>query len=136
MKEKYLKAFMDMAEVFSRTSEAKRLKVGACIIKHGNPVSFGVNGTIPGWFTNDCEDEDGLTHDAVLHAEIQALNKLRKTSESSVGSVLVVTHSPCFRCAHEIVDSGIVSVYYRNEYRDTRGIEYLKDKGVFVSKVL
>ena len=52
MKSKYLNAFMKMTEVFAQTSEAKRLKVGACLIKNGNPIAFGVNGTIPGWETN------------------------------------------------------------------------------------
>ncbi len=136
MKKKYLEAFMQMTEVFAQTSEAKRLKVGACLLKNGNPISFGVNGTIPGWSTNECEDECGNTKaDVVLHAEIQALNKLRKINESSVGATLLVTHSCCLRCSHEIVDSGITTVYYRHDYRDSSGIEYLKDHGVKVIQI-
>lgn len=137
MKKKYLDAFMKMTEVFAETSEATRLKVGACLIKNGNPIAFGINGTIPGWSTNECEDSDGNTKaDVVLHAEIQALNKLRKVNESSVGATLLVTHSCCLRCSHEIVDSGIVKVYYRHEYRTTEGIEYLKANGVEVEQLL
>ena len=136
MKEKYLKAFMQMTEVFAETSEAKRLKVAACLIKNGNPISFGVNGTIPGWETNVCEDENGNTKaDVVLHAEIQALNKLRKVNESSIGATLLVTHACCLRCAHEVVDSGITKVYYRHSYRDSSGIEYLMKNGVVVEKI-
>lgn len=136
MKSKYLNAFMKMTEVFAETSEAKRLKVGACLLKNGNPISFGVNGTIPGWSTNVCEDENGNTKaDVVLHAEIQALNKLRKINESSVGATLLVTHACCIRCAHEVVDSGISMVYYRHDYRCTEGIEYLKKNGVQVYKI-
>ena len=137
MKQKYLDAFMKMTEVFAETSEATRLKVGACLIKNGNPIAFGINGTIPGWSTNECEDSDGNTKaDVVLHAEIQALNKLRKVNESSVGATLLVTHSCCLRCAHEIVDSGIVKVYYRHEYRTNEGLEYLKANGVEVEQLL
>lgn len=136
MKEKYLKAFMKMTEVFAETSEAKRLKVAACLIKNDNPIAFGINGTIPGWSTNQCEDEDGKTKsDVVLHAEIQALNKLRKVNESSVGATLLVTHACCLRCAHEVVDSGIKIVYYRHPYRCTEGIEYLKKNGVEVYRI-
>lgn len=136
MKEKYLKAFMDMTERFAETSEATRLKVAACLLKNGNPIAFGVNGTLPGWKTNICEDENGNTKaDVVLHAEIQALNKLRKISESSVGAILLVTHSCCLRCSHEIVDAGIKTVYYRNEYRSDEGIEYLKANNVEVIKI-
>lgn len=136
MKEKYLKAFMKMTEVFAETSEAERLKVAACLIKNGNPIAFGVNGTLPGWSTNICEDEYGSTKaDVVLHAEIQALNKLRKINESSVGATLLVTHACCLRCAHEVVDSGITTVYYREEYRSEEGLQYLEKNGVLVYKI-
>lgn len=137
MKKKYLDAFMKMTEVFAETSEATRLKVGACLIKNGNPIAFGINGTIPGWITNECEDSDGNTKaDVVLHAEIQALNKLRKVNESSVGATLLVTHACCLRCAHEIVDSGIEKVYYRHKYRTAEGIYYLRANGVEVEQLL
>lgn len=133
MKTLYLRAFMEMTEVFARTSQAKRLKVGACLIKNGNPIAFGVNGTIPGWYTNECEDEEGNTKaDVVTHAEINALNKLRKINESSVGATLLITHAPCLRCGHEILDAGIEKVYYRYQYRSDEGIKYLKENGVVV----
>jgi len=133
MKPKYLQAFMDMTERFAQTSEATRLKVGACIIKNGNPIAFGVNGTLPGWESNTCESQSGETlPDIVLHAEINALNKLRKISESSKDATLLVTHSPCLRCAHEIVDSGIKHVYYKHQYRSSDGIEHLLKHGIDV----
>lgn len=134
MKTKYLKAFMEMTERFAQTSEAERLKVGACLIKNDNPVCFGVNGTLPGWVTNKCEDEDGKTSVNVLHAEIQCLNKLRKINESSIGATLLVTHGCCLACSHEIVDAGIVRVIYKEEYRSEEGLQYLRRKGVQVYK--
>lgn len=135
MKTKYLMAFMEMTEVFAQTSEANRLKVGACLIKNGNPIAFGVNGTLPGWRTNKCEDEDGKTSECVLHAEVQCLNKLRKIKESSDGAILLVTHGCCLKCSHEIIDAGITKVYYRNEYRNTEGLEYLRANNVEVIKI-
>ena len=86
--------------------------------------------------TNICEDEHGNTKaDVVLHAEIQALNKLRKINESSIGATLLVTHACCLRCSHEVVDAGITKVYYRYDYRDSSGIEYLKKNGILVEKI-
>lgn len=135
MKEKYLLAFMEMTEVFAKTSEANRLKVGACLVKNGNPIAFGVNGTIPGWNTNVCEDGEGKTSEYVLHAEIQCLNKLRKINENANGAILLVTHGCCLKCSHEIVDCGIETVYYRNEFRSEEGLEYLRSKSVKVIKI-
>lgn len=135
MKSKYLSAFVDMTKRFAQTSEAKRLKVGACLIKNGNPIAFGVNGTLPGWHTNECEDEHGHTHDAVLHAEINCLNKLRKMAVSSEGCTLIVSFSPCFRCSMEIYDAGITKVLYMEEYRDTMPLQWLKDRGVIIQRV-
>ncbi len=135
MKAKYLMAFMEMTEVFAQTSEATRLKVGACLIKNGNPIAFGVNGTLPGWKTNKCEDEDGKTSECVLHAEVQCLNKLRKIKESADGAILLVTHGCCLKCSHEILDSGVTAVYYRNEYRSNEGLEYLRANNVEVIKI-
>lgn len=134
MKSKYLAAFVDMTLRFALTSEAERLKVGACLISNGNPVCFGVNGTPSGWSSNTCESPTGDTLPEVIHAEINCLNKLRKLNVSTVDSTLLVTHSPCLRCAHEIVDAGIVSVIYLSDYRDDAGLRHLKDKGVTVYK--
>lgn len=134
MKEKYLAAFVDMVERFALTSEATRLKVGAMLIKNDNPIALGVNGTRAGWYTNKCEDDNGNTTPEVRHAEVACLDKLRRSSETSVGATLLVTHSCCLPCAVEIVEAGIDKVVYLNEYRDLSGIEYLKSKGITVLK--
>lgn len=134
MKRKYLDAFMDMTERFAQTSEAKRLKVGAMLLKNGNPIAVGVNGTRAGWYTNVCEDDYGNTKSEVRHAEVAALDKLRTIRETSDGCTLLVTHSCCLNCAIEVVEAGIVEVVYRDDYRSTAGIEYLKEKGVKVTK--
>lgn len=135
MKEKYKQAFMDMTEVFSKTSEARRLKVGATIVQDGRIISLAINGTPTGWDTNDCEDENGETSWFVFHAEQQALNKLRKSHESCFGASMFITHSPCKLCSLEIIDSGIKEVFYKYDYRDSTGVELLKKYGIRVEKM-
>ena len=125
---------MDMTCRFGETSQSTRLKVGAMLMKDGNPISWGVNGTRAGWHTNVCEDAQGNTTPAVRHAEIAALDKLRRSSETSVGATLFISHSPCLPCAVEIVEAGIIEVFYRHEYRDSSGIDYLTEKGITVIK--
>jgi dCMP deaminase len=132
MKTKYLHAYLDMAERFGQTSEATRLKVGALIVKDDTIISCGVNGTPRGWLTNLCEDADGSTNSVVRHAEVNALNKLRRSNGSSSGASMFCSHLCCLGCAIEIVDSGIKEFYYKHEYRDLSGLEYLESKGVKV----
>ncbi|MNC02962.1 tRNA-specific adenosine deaminase [compost metagenome] len=134
MKQKYLDALMDMTIRFGETSESTRLKVGAMLVKDGNPIALGVNGTRAGWHTNKCEDEQGNTTTHVRHAEVAALDKLRRSSETSEGSTLIVSHACCLPCAIEIFEAGVEKVIYKHEYRSTEGLEYLRYKGVYVVK--
>lgn len=134
MKQKYLDAFVDMTLRFAQTSEAERLKVGAMLLKDGNIVGLGVNGTRAGWKTNKCEDEEGNTTPHVRHAEIAALDKLRRSSETSVGATLIISHACCLPCAIEIFEAGIEKVIYKYDYRDDSGLKYLKEKGIPVVK--
>ena len=135
MKQKYINAFMDMAERFGETSEATRLKVGAILVKDTRVISLGVNGQPSGWPTEQCEDDMNCTLPTVRHAEKAALDKLRRSPESAEGSMMFVSHCPCLPCAIEMLDAGVKAVYYRYDYRSADGIKYLLDKGLPVYKI-
>ena len=132
---KYDIAYLEMAEAFSKTSVAERLKVGCVIVRDGQPISLGINGTPSGWYTNNCEDKNGETSWFTKHAEVQALNKLRKSTESSVGADMYITHSPCKMCCLDIIDAGIKRIVFKESYRDTSGIEILKQHGIIVEQL-
>lgn len=126
---------MDMACRFGETSESTRLKVGSLLYKNDNIIALGTNGTRSGWHTNNCEDESGHTTEAVRHSEIACLDKLRKSHETSVGAILVVSHCPCLPCSVELVEAGIERVFYRHDYRSDLGIQYLKKHGIPTLKI-
>lgn len=142
MKQKYVDAYMKTAEVFAELSSAKRLHVGAIVVKDNRIISIGYNGMPSGW-DNDCEyviqhSDDTVslkTKPEVLHAETNAIAKLAKSNESGDGAVLFVTHAPCLDCAKLVYQSGLNSVFYRNSYRDDSGILFLQKAGVKVEKV-
>jgi dCMP deaminase len=149
MKEKFVNAYMDVAERFAQLSSARRLHVGAIVVKDDRIISIGYNGMPSGW-DNNCEDEsvelysghEGAIHRTVLkskpevlHAETNAIAKLAKSTESGDGAVLFVTHSPCLDCAKLIFQSGIRSVFYRDSYRSTDGTTFLEKSGVEVTQV-
>ena len=141
MKEKFVHAYMDVAERFAELSTAIKLQVGCVIVKDNRIISIGYNGTPSGW-DNTCEDivfPDWVKHPEnlhpddrqvygqlktrpeVIHAEMNALMKLARTSESGEGASLFVTHFPCIECAKSIYQAGISVVYYRNQYDASKG---------------
>jgi len=173
MKPKLAQAYMKTAETFAELSHARRLHVGAIVVKDDRIISIGYNGMPSGW-DNDCEnkeyssgDEGGwlapeeiqeswpheeLVHETqsddtvwthtrrfrlktkpeVLHAETNAIAKLAKSNESGLDASLFVTHAPCMDCAKLIYQSGISTVYYRNSYRESTGLDFLRKSGVEV----
>jgi dCMP deaminase len=57
MKQKFIDLYMDWANRTAQLSHAKRLQVGAVIVKDDSVISYGYNGTPAGW-DNDCEDKE------------------------------------------------------------------------------
>lgn len=131
--QKYDKLYLDIAERVSEMSYAERKKVGAVIVKDGNIISFGWNGT-PSGCDNECEDTLGKTLPYVIHAEQNAIYKLSKSTTNSAGSTLYVTLSPCITCALGIIQTGVERVIYKEEYSDISGIKFLTDSGVIVKQ--
>ncbi len=131
---KFDSRYLEMASIWAKNSYCKRRQVGALIVKDRMIISDGYNGT-PSGFENNCEDENGVTKPYVLHAEANAISKVAKSGNSSEGSTLYVTASPCLECAKLIIQAGIKRVVYRDEYRLTDGIDLLKRAGVEVERI-
>ena len=145
---------MDVAERFASLSTARKLKVGAIVVKDNRVLSIGYNGMPSGW-DNNCEIEtkpiwmdwkaseedmnvgliDLKTKPEVIHAEMNCLCKLAASNESGKDAAIYITHAPCIECAKMIYASGIKEVFYRTEYRDTRGIKFLEKCKLGVTKI-
>ena len=133
--EKYNKKYIEIAEKISELSYAERKKVGCIIVKDSVIISDGFNGT-PTGYPNECEDSNGLTKWYTLHAEANAIMKLvRNGCVSCVNSTLYLTLSPCKDCSKLILQSGISNVIYKEEYRDTQGIDFLRNSGINIRKL-
>lgn len=172
MKPKFIEYYMGIADLTSKLSYAKRLQVGAVIVKGNQIIGSGYNGMPAGW-DNDCETLDFMPWDSggwldpteiwhqwpyegnfwidgefvsrryklktkpeVLHAESNALMKVAKSTESSEGASLFCTHAPCQECAKLIYQSGISKLYYRDQYRDSSGLDFLTKSGVNVEQYI
>ena len=135
--------YMEIAGIIAKQSYAKRLQVGAIVVKDDRIISIGYNGMPAGW-DNTCEDvvevhEDGgivtKTKPEVIHAEANAIAKLAKGNESGDGSSMFLTHAPCLDCAKQMYAAGIDKVVYQNSYRDTLGVDFLMKCGVSVKQI-
>lgn len=123
------KRYLQMAKIWAANSYCKRRQVGALLVSGKMIISDGFNGT-PAGFENVCEDEHFVTKPYVLHAEANAITKVAKSNNSSEGSTLYVTTSPCLECAKLIIQSGIRRVVYSDRYHNTDGLQLLEKAGV------
>lgn len=127
-------AYLKMAQEWAKLSYCERRKVGALIVKDRMIISDGYNGT-PSGFDNCCEDETGKTQWFVLHAEANAILKLAGSTQSAKDATLYLTLSPCKECSKLILQAGIKSVVYIDEYSDNDGIDFLRNHGIEVLKI-
>ena len=124
--------WISFAKTISERSYDPRNKVGAVIVTEDNTqvLAIGYNG---GWAggPNEVESlEPGMS--GMIHAEINALIKMNYSHHK--GKKLYVTLSPCRGCAKAIINGGIDSVIYLDDYRDSSGIDLLLEGGVWVTK--
>lgn len=171
MNERMINFYMTLAKECAKMSRARRLQVGAILVKNNNIISFSWNGTPSNW-DNNCEDtywmdissnylspeeiknqwphegtyldNEGnvvsgryklVTKPEVLHAEMNNLMKLAKSTASGENATMFVTHSPCLECAKGIYQAGIKEVFYENQYRSNDGIEFLKKCRIAVTQI-
>ena len=124
--------YLRMARIWAENSYCERRQVGALIVRGDAIISDGYNGT-PSGFENICADENNKTKPYVLHAEANAITKVAKSNNSSLGATLYVTSSPCIECAKLIIQAGIRRVVYSENYRSVDGIELLQKAGIDVA---
>lgn len=142
MKEKYIKYFIDVATRTAELSYARRLKVGAVIVRDDRVISVGYNGTAPGE-DNNCEIEEYNTNGelvlttkpCVLHAELNCITHCCRCGQPTIGTIMFLTHAPCMQCSLLIFTVGIQKVYYNNVYKSLDGVKFLEAHGIPVIKI-
>jgi dCMP deaminase len=142
MKPKFQQLYMDIARRVALMSHARRLQVGAIVVKEDRVISMGYNGMPAGW-DNNCEDTIQHSDDTtslktkpeVLHAESNAIAKLARSGESGLASDIFVTHAPCMDCAKLIYQAGVGRVWFSTSYRDSAGVDFLKASGIQVTQI-
>lgn len=129
---KYDRMHMATAEVYALESHCPRTKVGCALVLESGVVSPGFNGHASGgpndWAYTDTGNPE------VVHAELNALGKCLEQGLSAKGATAYVTLSPCLDCAKLLVRAKVKRVVYRDEYRITDGLDYLRKYNVEVTR--
>jgi len=123
------------AELIENKEEKKvfcskcRKKVGIIDFANDNSDNYRLVGDF------EIKKELKTNHDIVIHAELNAILFCAKNGLPTKNTTLYVTLSPCHNCAKHIIQAGIKRVVYKEEYRDTSGLEFLKENGVKVERL-
>ncbi len=122
--------WMDVASAISKRSYDPRFQVGSVIVTSDNTqvLAVGYNGNYAGGPNAVESHQPGES--GFIHAEINSLLKMDYNNPKS--KKMYLTLSPCKMCAKAIINAGINEVIYKEQYRDTTGVELLREQNVSV----
>ena len=119
-----IEVFTSIVEQISTLSTSSRLKVSCIIFKKDftKIASFGYNGNYYNAPINEITgtEEESLEpgKDGFIHAEENALAKFRENDPENY--IVLISHSPCNKCAKLLANSGFKWVYWINDYRENK----------------
>ena len=129
----YDKSYLGISHHIAELSADEKIRVGCIIVREGQILSQGWNGT-PSGMSNDTRTDAGTTYPWVIHSEANALMKLAKNGGGSEGATIYCTHSPCMDCALLILQAGITRIVYSQAYCD-KSIAFLKERGIEIESI-
>lgn len=144
---------MSHALVAAQRGTCYRLKVGAVVVRDGRILVTGYNGTPAGMPHCDHRCTCGHSHmdmphiryrggahdprclevapcTQAVHAEENCIAYAAKWGIALDQAEMFSTDSPCLKCSHLIINSGITRFVYAREYRLTQGLDLLSAAGV------
>ncbi len=135
--------FMGITRLAASRSTCIRRNIGAVITKNNRIIATGYNGAPSGMkhclelgcLRDKMKIPSGTRHEICrgLHAEQNALMFAQGTDLQ--GAVLYCTNQPCVVCAKLIIQSGIKTIIYEEEYPDALAREFLKESGIATFKL-
>ena len=114
MSNKWDHRFIELANHIAQWSKDPSTKVGCVIVGEDREIrSTGFNG-FPRGIDDDEErlNDRNLKYPLICHAEENAIMHAARIGVSLKGSTAYVTWPPCSRCAHSLIQAGIVEIVY------------------------
>jgi dCMP deaminase len=130
--------FMAQSHLLALRSTCTRLTVGATIVRDKRIIAGGYNGSIAGG--DHCIDKGCYVIDnhcvRTVHAEMNALLQCAKFGVPTAEAEIYVTHFPCLQCCKAIIQAGIKTIYYAEDYKNhPYAIELFQQASVSIEKV-
>lgn len=116
--------YLALAFAAARRANCRGRKVGAILVKGDRVIATGYNGTpegLPNCLDGGClrcADRSrfvaGTDYDLCIcvHAESNALLTAGRFGASTDGTTVYTTDQPCFSCSKELIQAGVVKVFY------------------------
>ncbi|RFA36353.1 ComE operon protein 2 [Virgibacillus dokdonensis] len=130
--------FMAQSHLLALRSTCTRLMVGATIVRDKRIIAGGYNGSVSG--SVHCIDDGCYVIDGhcvrTIHAEANALLQCAKFGVPTDGADIYVTHFPCLQCCKQLIQSGIQTVIYAEDYHNhPYAVSLFSEAGVKTKKV-
>jgi dCMP deaminase len=124
--------WMTLAYHISSRSSDPRMQVGSVIVTDNNEsvLSLGYNGDEKGGNNKPDSLEPGKSN--FIHAEVNAICKMNYADPRP--RKMYLTHCPCVVCSRLIVNANIQEVIWCEQYRDLKGLDILKERGIVVRR--
>jgi dCMP deaminase len=132
--------FMDIVDLVSKRSTCLRRKVGAILVRDKRILATGYNGpptgithcSEVGCLRDKLKIPSGERHELCrgLHAEQNAIIQAALYGVSTKGATIYCTNHPCIICAKMIINSGIESFVYKEDYHDQLAEEMFREAGI------
>lgn len=122
--------FKNIVNTISDKATCDRAKVGCIIIKDNCIISTGYNGSPRGCI--HCDDVGHLMNNnhciRTTHSEVNAIINAAKNGININDCEMICKYKPCFRCMQVLINSGIKTVFYFNNYKDNYQKHFEKNK--------
>ncbi|PID99382.1 cytidine deaminase [Candidatus Saccharibacteria bacterium] len=127
--------FIAPLKKLAKASKAQLGGVACFVLKNGAIISSGLNHNPTGKPMEMLVDGKLVSRPEVVHAEVAAIQAATANGVDLADATLLLTMSPCIKCAQQIVKTDIARVHYLYEWWDKAGLDTLRAANVKVKKV-
>lgn len=137
------KRFIELTNLIATWSSCLRRNVGAIIVKDKRVIATGYNGApqqidscvqLGTCVRKDAKSGTKLEFCRAVHAEQNAIAQAARLGISIEGATLYCTHKPCAACTKLLINAGIKTIVYENDYPDELADDMLKNCSLRVAR--